>query len=181
MIDRLKQFLDRLLERALIVLMGIMVLNVLWQVATRFILSSPSAYTDELARYGLIWVALVGSAYAAGQRMHLAIDYFTRNFSGRTKMVSELFIQLNIMLFALFVLVIGGVRLVSITLTLGQVSAALQINLGYVYMVVPVSGLLIVIYAGIAAWETLRAQPGAGLAATAGDPGGDGEETQVLD
>jgi TRAP-type C4-dicarboxylate transport system permease small subunit len=56
------------------------------------------------------------------------------------------FTEVCIFLFALFVLVIGGIRLVALTLILGQTSAALQVPLGYVYLALPLSGLLIMFY-----------------------------------
>ena len=73
------------------------------------------------------------------------------------KVLAELCIQLFIFLFALFVMVIGGFRLVSITLKLNQISAALQIQLGYVYFVLPLSGLLIMFYAFLSFMEKLHA------------------------
>ena len=48
--------------------------------------------------------------------------------------------------FALVVMVIGGGNLVYTTLYLGQVSPAMRVSLGYVYMIVPISGLLIMFY-----------------------------------
>ena len=74
MLDRAKKMIDKRLELALIILMGVNVLNVLWQVFTRFVLRDPSSFTEELARYLLIWVGLLGASYAAGKKMHLAID-----------------------------------------------------------------------------------------------------------
>jgi TRAP-type C4-dicarboxylate transport system permease small subunit len=53
-------------------------------------------------------------------------------------------------------MVIGGFRLVSITLKLNQISAALQIQLGYVYLVLPLSGLLIMFYAFLSFMEKLH-------------------------
>jgi len=139
--------IDRLLEGTLVVLMAANVINVLWQVFTRFILKNPSSFTEELARYLLIWVGLLGAAYASGKKMHLAIDVILENLRGAAKKTAELTIQVFIFLFALLVMVIGGIRLVTITLTLNQVSAALRIKLGYVYLVIPISGLLIMFYA----------------------------------
>ena len=49
--------------------------------------------------------------------------------------------------FALTALVVGGSRLVFVTFYLGQTSAALQTSIGYVYLVVPLSGLFIMFYA----------------------------------
>lgn len=145
--EKTRKRIDRLLEGILVVLMAANVINVLWQVFTRFILKDPSSFTEELARYLLIWVGLLGAAYASGRKMHLAIDIILENLKKKAKKIAELTIQAFVFLFALLVMVIGGIRLVIITLTLNQISAALRIKLGYVYLVIPLSGLLIMFYA----------------------------------
>ena len=156
MLAKAKYRVDKILAWLLIVLMAASVLNVLWQVFTRFILKNPSSYTEELARYLLIWIGLLGASYAAGQKMHLAIDIILEKLKSKTKKNIELCIQIIIFLFALFVMVFGGFRLVVITLHLNQISAALQIKLGYVYLVLPISGLLMMFYAGVFFIEKVR-------------------------
>jgi TRAP-type C4-dicarboxylate transport system permease small subunit len=126
--------------------MAAMTINVLWQVFSRFILQNPSSFTEELARYMLIWIGLLGASYVSGQKMHLAIDLLSTKLKGKSKSLLEIVIQILVLLFSLFVMVVGGIRLVQITLTLNQISAALQIPLGYIYMVVPISGGLMVFY-----------------------------------
>jgi TRAP-type C4-dicarboxylate transport system permease small subunit len=141
-----RKHIDHILERFLIILMSILVIDVLWQVTSRYILSAPSSFTDELAGFLLIWVSLFGAAYVTGRKEHLAIDLLLQKSSGNTKIKLEIFIQLTIFLFALFVLVIGGIWLVYTRFTLSVKSAALQLPLGYVYIVLPVSGLIILFY-----------------------------------
>lgn len=160
MLERAKKRIDKLLELALILLMGSNVLNVLWQVFTRFVLRNPSSYTEELARYLLIWVGLLGASYAAGKKMHLAIDVVLQGLGNKAKGWVEIVIQVFIFLFSLFVMVVGGIRLVSITLTLAQTSAALQIKLGYVYLVLPLSGIVIMFYAVVFIGERIRTLSG---------------------
>jgi TRAP-type C4-dicarboxylate transport system permease small subunit len=126
--------------------MGVAVANVLWQVFTRFVLADPSSFTDELARYLLIWIGLLGASYAAGMRMHLAIDLLPAKLTGRSRFYVGVLTEACVFLFALSVLVIGGTHLVTLTLTLGQTSAALHVPLGYVYLVLPLSGLLMMFY-----------------------------------
>ena len=55
-------------------------------------------------------------------------------------------IEVLMFIFALVVLVFGGGNLVYTTLYLGQISPAMHISLGYVYAIVPISGLLIMFY-----------------------------------
>lgn len=148
---RLRAAIDRLLATMLVVIMAVMVVNVVWQVFTRFVLATPSSYTEELARYLLIWLTLLGGAYAAGQRLHLAIDLVTTRLDRARRRSVERAVQATVFLFALATMVVGGARLVYISFALAQVSAALQVSLGYVYLVVPVSGLVIMFYAA-AAW-----------------------------
>ena len=158
--SRLRHAVDRVLAVVLIILMGVAVLNVLWQVFTRWVLADPSSYTEELARYLLIWVGLLGSAYAAGQKMHLAIDILPTKLEGRRRHILEIVIDGFVLLFAVFVMIAGGIRLMSLTLLMGQTSAALGVQVGYVYFVIPLTGLLIAFYAVEAMWERMRALRG---------------------
>jgi TRAP-type C4-dicarboxylate transport system permease small subunit len=153
--------IDRLLGGSICVLMGAMVLNVLWQVFTRFVLRHPSSFTEELARFMMIWVGLLGSAYATGKKSHLALDLITASLHGAKKRFSELFIHAAVLVFALAAMVGGGGRLVWLQLSLGQQSAALQWKLGYVYLSVPVAGVFIAYYSVMALIDAARGQANA--------------------
>lgn len=155
--ERARQSVDRVLEWVLVIIVAVMTLNVLWQVFTRFILANPSSYTEELARYLLVWLGLLGAAYAVGKKMHLSIDLLPMKLKGKKRLMLELVIQACILLFAIAVILIGGADLVGLTLTLDQLSAALRIKLGYVYLALPLSGALMIFYSITFVVETLRA------------------------
>ncbi len=142
----LRRKIDKIVANLLIFIMGVMVLNVLWQVFSRFFLGEPSSFTDELARYLMIWVGVLGAAYVAGRNMHVAIDVLPSRSNSKTQKKLQIIVQLLIIAFCLFALVIGGSRLVYITYVLEQYSPALQVPLAAVYMVLPISGLLIMYY-----------------------------------
>ena len=138
--------IDSILEKTLVVIMSFMVVNVLWQVFSRYILANPSSFTDELARYLMIWVGVLGAAYVAGKGNHVAITYFSEKLNPVNLKRVQIIINLTILSFAILGMFIGGVRLVYITLVLEQLSPALKIPLGLVYAVIPLSGLLIIFY-----------------------------------
>jgi TRAP-type C4-dicarboxylate transport system permease small subunit len=146
MLNSIKKNIDFILKWTVIIIFAVMTINVLWQVLSRFVLAKPSSFTEELARYMLVWLGILGASYVAGQKMHLAIDLLATKLSTKYKSFLEIFIQFFVFAFALFVMVIGGIRLVSITLALNQISAALQIKLGFVYLILPISGLLMMFY-----------------------------------
>ncbi|MCK3684154.1 TRAP transporter small permease [Maribellus sp. YY47] len=142
----MRQKIDKIIEIVLVALMSILVIDVLWQVFSRYVLSEPSSFTDELAGFLLIWVGLLGAAYVAGKNEHLAIDLMLQKMKGVKQRRLQIIINSIVGLFALFVMVIGGAWLVYTRFYLGVNSAALALPLGYVYLVVPVSGLLIIYY-----------------------------------
>ncbi|PSL07586.1 TRAP transporter small permease [Cecembia rubra] len=141
-----KSNLDKIVSYLLIVLMGIMVLNVTWQVVSRYIFQNPSSFTDELSRYMLIWLGMLGAAYVAGQDQHLAIDILPQKLVGKSKARLMIFIYSLVLAFSVLVMVLGGSNLVYITYILKQKSATLQLPLAYVYSIIPFSGLLISYY-----------------------------------
>jgi|UniRef100_UPI004047C091 TRAP-type C4-dicarboxylate transport system permease small subunit len=138
--------LDRIVEIFLCLLMVFLVLNVSWQVITRFILPEPSSYTEEVARFLLMWIGLLGAAYAYRKKMHLGIDIVSEKLQGRAKYVTTLFVYFLTLLVAIAVLIVGGMNLVLLTLELNQFSSSLGLPMGLIYLCLPLSGFLIVLY-----------------------------------
>jgi len=138
--------LNKTLEIILVIFMPTLVIDVLWQVTSRYVLSSPSSYTDEIAGFLLIWVGLLGAAYVAGRKEHLAIDILLQRTRESRRRNLEMTIFICILVFAVTVMVVGGIWLVYTRFLLDVRSAGLQLPLGYVYLVLPVSGLLITYY-----------------------------------
>uniref|UniRef100_UPI001C3035E3 TRAP transporter small permease n=1 Tax=Bacillus sp. GbtcB13 TaxID=2824758 RepID=UPI001C3035E3 len=50
-----KKAVNKAIECLTCTLMAIMVLGAIWQVFTRYVLNSPSTFSEELLRYSLIW------------------------------------------------------------------------------------------------------------------------------
>lgn len=136
----------RLLSFTLIFLMAIMVFAVTWQVFTRFVLGDPSGFTEELAGFLLIWIGLLGASYAYYSKAHLGIDVLTSKLPSSKRQLSEILVSAIVFLFALFLLVIGGSHLVRLTFTLKQISPAMGIPMGCIYLVLPISGFLFMFY-----------------------------------
>ena len=142
----MKAKIDKILGVTLVFLMAVMTLDVLWGVTTRYVLGSQASWTEELARFLLIWIGILGAAYASGQKMHLAIDLLQPRLAFRPQKKLQIALSIVIIVFVLAVLIIGGIRLLYITQTLGQLSPALRIPMAFIYAVLPLSGCLIIYY-----------------------------------
>lgn len=139
--------LDRLLGRTLVLLMLMLVFCVTWQVCSRYLLQAPGSWTEELARFLLIWIGLLGGAYAYRTRAHMGIDVLAGKLAASGRLTLRLVIALIVLFFSLVVMVAGGLQLVLVTAELQQFSAALGLPMASVYSVIPISGLIIAIYA----------------------------------
>ena len=146
MMEQFQRKFNKVLEVTLVILMSVLVVDVLWQVFSRYLLSSPSSFTDELAGFLLIWVGMLGAAYVAGRKEHLAIDLLIQKSPPDRQRRLQFIIQSLVFLFAMFVMVVGGIILMYTRFALHVKSAALQLPLGYVYIILPISGLIIMFY-----------------------------------
>ena len=145
----LRNKIDKLLEIFLVLIMSVLVLDVVWNVISRYLLNAPSSFSVEIARYLLIWVGLFGGAYATGKKEHIAIELLPQKLQKKNpakRRTLDIVIRILVSVFALLVLVIGGIKLVVITFMMNQVSPTMQLPLGYVYMALPLSGAFILFY-----------------------------------
>ena len=143
----IKKVLDKFLDTLVGASMAVLTIDVTWQVITRFIIGNPSSWTEELATNLMIWVGLLGAAVALNHKEHLGIDYFVGKLEPKKRLYTEAFVYLTISLFSILVMFFGGLRLVTVTFMLGQVTPAMGLPMGYVYLAVPVAGVFLAIYA----------------------------------
>ncbi len=122
-------------------------LTVIWQVFSRYVLKDPASVTEELSRFILIWIGILGAAYAYRQHAHLGFNLIVERQSRNTKRVLLTCVEIIVIVFCVLVMLYGGSELVLLTLELEQISAALGIKMGVIYSVLPLSGALIIAYA----------------------------------
>ncbi|CAM0554870.1 Sialic acid TRAP transporter small permease protein SiaQ [Vreelandella titanicae] len=133
------------LERVLLVLMAMMLIAMvclmLWQVAARYLLGVPALYTEESLRFLMIWMALTGSAYCFGVNKHLSLDLIPSLLPEKAGRILYLINALVVLAFAGLVLLWGGWQ--ASMSALNQVSPIMQLSMGYVYLILPISAVLI--------------------------------------
>src|SRR6056297_901136 len=145
--QKMYTLINKIIEGLLVAIFGLLVIDVVWQVVSRYIVGQSSSFTEEFARFSLIWLTVLGAAYINGQQEgHLAMDFLLSKLPEDKRKGRQKVIQISMALFALVVMVIGGGNLVYTTLRLGQTSSALHLPLGYVYAIVPLSGLIIIFF-----------------------------------
>jgi TRAP-type C4-dicarboxylate transport system permease small subunit len=161
---QLKKYMVWLLELAVIVLFAVLTLDVLWGVLSRasgglvlkltergyepwsFLPRGQTQWTEEVAIYMMMWVALLGSAVAYGAKAHLGVDYFVSKLHPEAQRLMEVIVNIVVGFFSAAVMIGGGYVLVTVAFAAGQLSPALKLPVGYYYLAVPISGVFILLF-----------------------------------
>jgi TRAP-type C4-dicarboxylate transport system permease small subunit len=125
-----------------VVIFAALVLDILWGVATRYLLGRQAHWTEELARVLLVWLAMLGAALAYLEKSHLGIDALTRLLDPASRRVADLITHSLVFFFAAAVLVYGGLELFVDRWQSGQAMSALPLRKAWFYLSLPVSGML---------------------------------------
>lgn len=140
-----KKTVDKVMEWMCVIILGIMTVLVVYQVVTRKVFNSPSAYSEVLTQYLFVWMIMYGSAYVYGLREHLDISILKDKMKGTTLLVVEILTNVCLILFSAVVMVYGG-YIISVQ-QMATTDAALQIPMGVIYSAIPISGLFTLFYA----------------------------------
>jgi TRAP-type C4-dicarboxylate transport system permease small subunit len=118
----------------------IMTIMIFLQVIFRYVIKAPLSFSEELARYMFVWSVAMGSALALRKRKHIGVEVFVEwlpvRFRDQVKIVGGL---LNLIFFGLLV----WYGFVMVGATMDQLSPALLLPMGYVYLAIPSSGIVL--------------------------------------
>ncbi len=140
--------LRNVLNKLLHVLAGVsfiaMVALTCWQVFTRYVLQNPSSWSEELVSYLFAWASLLGASLVTGERGHMNIPILVEKLSLPMQKALGILGELVAFAFSLIILVYGGVQITQ--LAMGQMTSSLGVAVGVFYVVMPLCGVLNMIY-----------------------------------
>ena len=134
----------RILGIVIICLFAMMIVIGTYQIVTRYFFNRPSTVSEELLTYSFTWMALLASAYVFGKRDHMRMGFLADKITGPARKCLEIAIDLLTFAFAGVVMVYGGISITKLTMI--QTTASLRVPMGYIYVIVPVTGLLIMLF-----------------------------------
>ncbi len=124
--------------------LSLMLIIIFTQVVTRYIFNYTFDWSEESARFLFVWTVFLGSALIIGEKGHMAVkllsDKLKNTLAGA---VLNIFIQLCSLVF-ISILIVQGSKMSRVMMF--QTSPALGIPMGYVYSIIPVTGILMLLY-----------------------------------
>jgi TRAP-type C4-dicarboxylate transport system permease small subunit len=143
MLRAVKRVLDRWVLAVASVLFVLMILIVFLQVICRYVFDNSLSWSEEVARYLLVWTIFLSAGYVLGQGCHIFLDVVFGAFPQRLQKIFRRFSDILLLGFSM-VVVMYGAELVMIGKV--QRSTAVGIPMWLVYTAIPLGGLLLLFY-----------------------------------
>ena len=151
MSERARHVLDameRILNRTIVLFTGTLLFSlaiiIFIQVIFRYVLEDSLSWSEELTRYMMIWMTFLATGYVVGKRGHSNIDILTSQLSPQWRMRID---KANSVLLIVFSCMIVRYGIEFMSYGARQTSSALLIPMHYVYLAIPVGGVLMLFYA----------------------------------
>lgn len=141
---KVRNAIMRVLGVAIVALFIFMTLIGSYQIITRYLFNKPSTVSEELLTYSFTWMALLASAYVFGKRDHMRMGFLADKLTGPARRYLEIAIDILVFALSAVVMVYGGIAITKLTLI--QTTASLQVPMAYIYVIVPVTGVLIMLF-----------------------------------
>lgn len=151
---KLRAAIMKILGVVITLLFILMTLVGTYQIVTRYFFNRPSTISEELLTYSFTWMSLLASTYVFGKRDHMRMGCMADKLTGPARRYLEVFIDALSFFFAGVVMVYGGISITKLTMI--QITASLRISMGWIYIIVPIAGLLIMVFSVMNAADMLH-------------------------
>lgn len=119
---------------------GVLFAGVLW----RYVFGDPLGWSDEVARVLFVWLAFIGAAIGVKRRLHASVSVLSSRMPARWRFATSIFAMVLMAVMAVLFIYTGAIEAVT---AFGQQSMPVTgLPTGWLYLAVPVSGVLMMVY-----------------------------------
>jgi C4-dicarboxylate transporter DctQ subunit len=139
---QLSRISQRMVEYTLVGMVSVMTVLVIVQVFLRYLFLYSLSWSEEVARFLMIWVSFLAASLALQKGLHIGVESLVNRVNPKFRRCISLFAKISILLFLLF-LTVGGIHLA--WLVRDQSSPALFLSMGYAYLSAGAGGFFMAI------------------------------------
>lgn len=127
----------------LAILMMFIAVLTFYQVFMRYIFNNAPSWSEEIVRFMFIWSTFIAAAVGIKEHIHIGIDVFVKLLPEKLQKIIQTGVYFSIIFFSVYMIKYGW----AVTLmTRRQSSPALGIPMSWIYISVPLMGLLLIMY-----------------------------------
>jgi TRAP-type C4-dicarboxylate transport system permease small subunit len=141
--EKASDAINRFTEVAVFLIISVMAFDVLIEVIFRYVLVLPLFWTEEFARYCLVWSSLLAAGIALKRGEHVAVGFVAERLPERIRAVASLGGDIFVATM-LAVILWGGIYLV--LLTRHQLSPAMRLPMSLPYMAIPMGSAIMLFH-----------------------------------
>ena len=149
----LKRILSNAVEWVCMVLMVVLSIDLFLGVFSRYVLAMTFTWYDEIARGCFVWLTLLGAAVGVKRHAHFRLHLVVDRLPQRLQKAVPVLLPLVIMAFAAVLIQQG---LVFLELGKFQQTPVMGLPKTWIYVAVPISGALMILYSLAPLWRTIR-------------------------
>jgi TRAP-type C4-dicarboxylate transport system permease small subunit len=149
----LKRILSNAVEWICMVLMVVLSVDLFLGVFSRYVLAMTFTWYDEIARGCFVWLTLLGAAVGVKRHAHFRLHLVVDRLPQRLQKAVPVLLPLVIMAFAAVLIQQG---LVFLELGKFQQTPVMGLPKTWIYVAVPISGALMILYSLAPLWRTIR-------------------------
>ena len=143
MLSLISHRLNRISEVACCFLLLAMTMVVALQVVCRYLLGASLTWSEEFARFSLVWITFLGGSIALKRRAHMGFQALTTALPPKARSLTETLTLITIMGF-LSIATLKGFQLAMFNMA--QHSPAMGVPMGIVYFAVPTGAVLMLVH-----------------------------------
>ena len=140
--EKMSHIAERVVQVTLVGMVAVMTVIIILQVFMRYLFLYSLSWSEEVARYLMIWVSFLGASLALKYGFHIGVEFVTNRIPGKIRGWVNLTAKFGVLLFLIY-FTIGGFR-VSWAVR-DQDSPALLFSMAYAYLSAPVGGFFMII------------------------------------
>ena len=145
MLKKFSDLLEKILKFFLIVITGAMIIIIVYQVFGRYVINQAPSWTEEIARFCLVWLSFLGAALIVKYKTSIRVTFLVNNYlAEKTQERLDVFSNCIIILFSLFMVIVGTMHVLN---THMYFSEALHIPIWTLNSTVPISGIFMLFFA----------------------------------
>ena len=134
-VDRINSWLFNLIA----VFFGLIAMLTIYQVFARYILGKPLVWSEEIVRYSMVWIVLLGTVIALRKGLLISVEIVLHVVPSKVRKIMEIFVvSLNIV----FLIILVKYGFAILETTSGQNIGALDLPVGVTYFAIPVAGII---------------------------------------
>ncbi|WLR61009.1 TRAP transporter small permease [Guptibacillus hwajinpoensis] len=135
-------YLNRLVGYAIGIMLAVMSILIFWQVFARFVVGESLTFSEEISRFLMIWMTMLGTAYAIREGSLIAIEMLPEVLKGKGQRILRVISEVVATIFYIVLIIYGWQMAEAVQM---QTAPSTRISMFWSMLALPVGGIFMLL------------------------------------